>query len=65
LAFGIIPNIIFRESDTGVFMGMKMRHGIFLNSERRLYLAVNRSLGAVEKLIVVQLIDELPLVTEA
>jgi hypothetical protein len=63
LAFGIIPSILFRESDTGVFMGMKMRHG-FLNSERRLYLAVNRSLGAVEKLIVVQLTEKLPLVTE-
>jgi hypothetical protein len=33
--------------------------------ERRLYRAVNRSLGAVEEMVVVQLIEKLPLVTEA
>jgi hypothetical protein len=33
--------------------------------ERRFYLAVNRSLNAVEKMVVVQLIEKLPLVIEA
>jgi hypothetical protein len=43
---------------------MKMRYG-FLNSERKLHLAVNRDLGAVEKMVVAQLIEKLPVVTGA